>query len=356
MKLRKRFGSLSIMASTVLLLTACNGGDAGAGEELQETDTDAVAEDQQETDTDAVAEDPPVTLDLGHVWPEDDAQAQAVQEFADEVEELSGGTLTIQILPAGQLGGDRDILEGLELGTVDLWVGGAGVYNAMTDAGQFYVVPFMFESVAEAMDAYDGDLGDLITQRIEDETDTRLLAHWPRGPRHLTLNAAAETPDGLQGARIRVPENPMFIETWERLGASPTPMAFPEVFTGLQQGTIDGQENPLALINSAGFYQVQSHLVLTAHVIEPLAISIGNSAWDQLTENQQVALTEAANGTAKDNFRRTVENDEQELREVLAEAGMEIVEPDIDSYRERVDGLIDEEFPELRDLYQAATG
>jgi TRAP-type transport system periplasmic protein len=340
-----RFRDLSVVASaTVLLLAACGGDDTGtATEELPEADAEAAAE------------DPDVTLELGHVWPEEDPQAQAVQEFADEVEELSGGSVTIQISPAGQLGGDRDILEGLELGTNDLWVGGAGVYNAMTEVGQFYVAPFMFEDVGEAMDAYDGDLGDEITQRIEDETDTRLLSHWPRGPRHLTLGTAAETPDDLQGARIRVPENPMFIKTWQRLGASPTPMEFPEVFTGLQQGTIDGQENPLALVESAGLYQVQSHMILTAHVIEPLAVAIGNAAWDRLSENQQAALVEAADGTAKDNFRSYVENEEQELQEVLAERGMEIVEPDIDAYRERVEGLIEDEFPELEDLYQAAT-
>jgi TRAP-type transport system periplasmic protein len=341
---RMRPKKLSLLVVPMLMLAACN----GAAE-------DPEGEEVGEPDPDAAAEDPDVSLELGHVWPDDDPQAQAVAEFADDVNELSGGSVTIEIFPASQLGGDREILEGLELGTNDLWVGGAGVYNAMSDVGLLYVVPFMFDDVDGAMEAYDGDLGEEVSQRIMDETDTRVLAHWPRGPRHLSLNQAAETPDSLQGARIRVPENPMFIETWRRLGASPTPMEFPEVFTALQQGTIDGQENPLGLTYTSGFAQVQSHMNLTAHVIEPLAVSIGNTAWDGLTENQQAALEEAAQGQARDNFRQVVEEEEEEFRVALEEDGMEIVEPDIEAYRQQVDGLVEEEFPQVQDLYETAT-
>ncbi|TCJ20721.1 TRAP transporter substrate-binding protein [Rubrobacter taiwanensis] len=291
------------------------------------------------------------TLELGHVWPEDDYQAEGVARFAEEVEELTGGSVTVNISPAGQLGGDREILEGLELGTNDMWVGGAGVYNAITPVGQLFPAPFMFDDLDAAAETYDGEIGEEIKQRIEEDTDTVALAFWDRGPRHLTLNSAAEQPEDLAGKRIRVPENPIFIETWRALGASPTPMEFPEVFTALQQGTIDGQENPLALTHSSGFYDVQSHLMLTGHVIEPIAVAISAGAWEGLSEEQQDALVEAANGAAKEEVAQITRDQEEEFRRLLEEEGMTVIEPDREAYREATEGIVEENFPEISDLY-----
>lgn len=297
------------------------------------------------------AQDEPVTLQAGHVWPEDDYQAEAVARFAEEVEETSGGSVTIDIAPAGQLGDDREILEGLGIGTADIWVGGAGVYNAVTPVGQLFPAPFMFDNLEQAMATYDGEIGDEINQRIEEDTETAVLAYWARAPRHLTLDESAEDPSALSGKRIRVPENPMFIQTWQALGASPTPMDFTEVFTALQQGTINGQENPLVLIESAGLYQVQSHLMLTSHVIEPIAVSIGDSAWQSLSEEQQNAVREAANGAAKEQMMQNSVEQEGDLRQRLEEEGMTVVEPDREAYRQATEGLVENNFPEIADLY-----
>lgn len=292
------------------------------------------------------------TLELGHVWPEDDYQAEGVAQFAEQVEELTEGSVTVNVSPAGQLGGDREILEGLGLGTNDMWVGGAGVYNAITPVGELFPAPFMFEDLDEAMAAYDGEIGEEINQRIAEDTDTEVLAYWERGPRHLTLNEAAEDPGSLSGKRIRIPENPVFIETWRSLGASPTPMEFPEVFTALQQGTIDGQENPLALIHSSGLYQVQSHLMLTGHVIEPISVSISADSWESLSEEQQQAVIEAANGAAKDQVAQVTREQEEDFRTLLEEEGMTIVEPEQDAYREATEGVMEDNFPEIQDLYR----
>ncbi len=291
------------------------------------------------------------TLELGHVWPENDYQAEAVATFAEEVEEHSDGSVTINIAPAGQLGDDRDILEGLGIGTNDMWVGGAGVYNAITPVGQLYPAPFMFDDLDEAMATYDGEIGDEINQRIEEDTETMMVAYWPRAPRHLTLNQAAEDPSDLSGQRIRVPENPVFIQTWRALGASPTPMEFGEVFTALQQGALNGQENPLVLIESAGLNQVQSHLMLTEHVIEPIAVAISASTWEDLSEEQQNAVREAAEGPPKEQMMQESVEQEDDLRERLEEQGMTVIEPDREAYRQATEGLIEDNFPEIADLY-----
>lgn len=315
-------------------LTACGGGGEEAG------DGGAPAENATET----------VSLKLGHVWPENDPQAEITKQFAETVAAETDDTVQIELFPAGQIGGDRDILEGLELGSTDMWVGGAGAFNAMSDLGQFFVTPFMFDSIDDAAEAYNGELGQTVRDRLDEETATTIVGFLPRGPRHITSNQALETPEDLSGLRIRVPENPMFIDAFKALGANPTPMAFPEVFTALQQGTIDGQENPLALIKSSGFPEVQSHLNLTAHVIEPLAIAIADDAWDQLSDEQKEAMQAAAEQAAGD-FQEQLNAEEEQLRTDLEAEGMTVVEPDIKAYRESAQQVRETTGSAFSDLY-----
>ncbi len=330
---------LIALVASMVIAAACGGETGGGGEGAATNGTQDAAEGQ------------PITLNAGHVWPEDDYQAKAVATFAEEVNERTEGNVTINVAPAGQLGGDRSILEGLEIGTNDIWVGGCGVLNAITPVGLLFPAPFMFDSLDQAMATYNGEIGNEVKQRIDEDTQTKTLAFWARAPRHLTLDAPAETPSALSGKKIRVPENPMFIQTWEALGAAPTPMAFTDVFTALQQGTINGQENPLVLIESAGLYQVQSHLMLTKHVIEPLCVSISSNTWQNLSADQQEAIQQAANGNAKEQMLESSTRLDEDLRQTLEEEGMTVIEPDREAYRQATEGLVANNFPEIQDLY-----
>lgn len=299
----------------------------------------------------ANAADDPITLTLGHTWGVTDANAQAVQRFADDVEQASGGDLRIEVYPGGQLGQDVEMLEGLGLRTVDLWVGGSGVYSQMSPVGQFLVLPFLFEDIDEAMTHYDGDLGEAVEEQVIDTTNTRLLSLWPRGPRHLTLNSEATQPEDISGMRIRVPENPMILRTWAGFGASPTPMPFGDIMTALEQGALEGQENPLETIYSAGLASAQSHLILTGHVIEPTALSISESAWQKLSDEHRALLEDAANGEARDALLDHVREREESLVEELEASGMTVVEPDREAFAERAGGLADDAGPVVADLY-----
>ncbi|MGP4115313.1 TRAP transporter substrate-binding protein [Streptomyces sp. 4N509B] len=300
------------------------------------------------------ASDGTAVLTLGHAWSPSDANAQAVQRFADEVERRSGGELRVEIYTSGQLGDDAEVLEGLGLDTVDMWVGGSGVYSQMTPAGQFLVLPYLFDSVDDAMGRYAGDLGDAVKREIADDTRTRVLSFWPRGARHLTLDERATSLEDIAGLRIRVPENPMVLRTWDAFGASPTPMAFGDVLTALEQGALEGQENPLATIDSAGLAVAQSSLILTGHVIEPTAVSIGDSAWEDLTKEQRDVLTAAADGPTRDALLEQVRADESRLVEELEDAGMTVVRPDLEEFRRRAAGLAEEAGPEVAALYERA--
>lgn len=330
----RQFVSVTAATAMVGALTACGGGNEGSGE------AGGSGENAAET----------VSLKLGHVWPENDPQAEITKQFAETVAAETDGTVEIELFPAGQIGGDRDILEGLELGTTDMWVGGAGAVNAMSELGQFFVTPFMFDSIDDAAEAYNGELGQTVRDRLSEETATTIVGFLPRGPRHITSNKALETPDGLSGMRIRVPENPMFIDSFKTLGANPTPMAFPEVFTALQQGTIDGQENPLALIKSSGFAEVQSHLNLTSHVIEPLAIAIADDVWEKLSDEQKEAMQAAAEQASTD-FQEQLNQEEEQLRADLEAEGMTVVEPDIEAYREAAQDVRETTGSAFSDLY-----
>ncbi|OZM76899.1 TRAP transporter substrate-binding protein [Pseudonocardia sp. MH-G8] len=290
------------------------------------------------------------TLTLGHTWSKTDANAEAVQAFADEVQRESGGSLRIEIYPSGQLGDDAEALEGLGLGTVDMWVGGSGVYSQMTPVGQFLVLPYLYDDIDDAMRHYNGDLGRAVQERISRDTRTRVLAFWPRGARHLTLNSAATTPQDIAGLRIRVPENPMILRSWQAFGASPTPMAFGDVLTALEQGALEGQENPLATIDSAGLSVAQSTLILTGHVIEPTAMSIGASAWERLDEGQRALLERIANGPVRDGLLDFVRSEETRLEGELAEDGMQVVRPDRAAFRDRVAGLAERAGPVVTEL------
>lgn len=290
-------------------------------------------------------------LRLGHVWPSSELHAKAVQKFADEVNEITDGELSIEVYGDGTLGEDAELLEGLKIGSADIWVGGAGVLTSASDTAQIFTVPFMFDSQDHANTVYNGQIGQEITDTIIEESGYNVLSYWPRGARWLTANQAVETPEDLQGLKIRVPDNPMFTQSFERMGAAPTPMGFGEVFTSLQQGVIDGQENPLSLIYNSQFQEVQDFLIETKHIREPITVVMSDETLSSLSEEHQEALQQAANGTAKEFAAEEVSTGEEEYAEMLQDEGMELIEPDIIEFQNKLDGMIEEEFPDLTELY-----
>jgi TRAP-type C4-dicarboxylate transport system substrate-binding protein len=168
----------------------------------------------------------------------------------------------------------------------------------------------------------------------------------------LTVNKEVKTPEDLAGLKIRVPESPVFVKSWERLGAAPTPMAFGEVFTSLQQGVIDGQENPLSLIYNSKFNEVVKFLVKTEHVREPITVVISESKFKSLSPELQEALVNAANGEGKTFANNEVTNGDSEFLKKLQEGGMTLVEPDLAAFQAKLDGFVDAEFPGVKDIFE----
>jgi tripartite ATP-independent transporter DctP family solute receptor len=294
----------------------------------------------------------PTVLKLGHVLPGSEIQAQAAEKFATEVEKATNGQLKIEIFADGTLGKDKDLLEGLKVGTADLWLGGAGVLSSASDTAKIFTVPFMFENQEHFDKVFNGKIGEEISDSILKESQYKVLSYWTRGARWLTTKKEVKTPKDLKGLKIRVPDSPVFVKSFEQLGASPTPMEFGEVFTSLQQGVIDGQENPLSLIYNSKFNEVQDYLIKTEHVREPITLVISGAAYDKLSPEFQKALVDAANGEAKSFTAEEVQKGDAEFLKKLQDAGMTVVEPDLAAFQNKLDGFVDKNFPEIKELFE----
>ncbi|WP_075618855.1 TRAP transporter substrate-binding protein [Paenisporosarcina indica] len=308
--------------------------------------------DGNDVDAEGTTSVEPIVLKLGHVLPSSEIHAQAAEKFAAEVEKATDGQLKIEIFADGTLGKDKDLLEGLKVGTADIWLGGAGVLSGASDTAKIFTVPFMFDDQAHFEKIYNGEVGQEISDKILEESQYKVLSYWTRGARWLTTKTEVKTPDDLAGLKIRVPDSPVFVKSFKTLGASPTPMEFAEVFTSLQQGVIDGQENPLSLIYNSKFNEVVDFLVKTEHVREPIAVVIGGATYDKLSPDLQEALIAAANGESKSFTAEEVQKGDEQFLEDLKAGGMTVVEPDLKAFQDKLDGFVDKEFPEISDIYE----
>jgi tripartite ATP-independent transporter DctP family solute receptor len=274
-----------------------------------------------------------VELRLGHVNSVTDPWQTSSEEFARLVRERSGGTVDVQVFPSAQLGGDRDMVEGMRIGSVDLTLV-AGVLSSVEPAMTMLEIPYMFPSQAALNEALDGPGGQRLSAGLL-EKGIRNLAWLDRGPRELTANRPITNPTELDGAKIRVPEIPASIDAWRAMGANPTPMAFSEVYSALQQGVIDGQENPYAITASANLGDVQRYVMETDHVYGYVMLAMSEHAWDRLSPEQRQVVADAAAVVRRNHNARTAA-DEERHKATLQQKGMTFVEVDRDAFRRAV--------------------
>jgi TRAP-type transport system periplasmic protein len=267
-----------------------------------------------------------MTLKLGHLANEQDPWNKAALKFAEEVKTLSNGKIEVQVYPNESLGKEMDLINGMQLGTVDMTITGESLQNWAPMAA-LLAVPYAYKSLDHMDQVASGEIGKKIEAQIIEKAQIRPIAYFARGPRDLTSNRPIKTPDDLNGLKLRVPNVPLFVDVWKTLGAQPTPMAFSEVFTSLQNGTIDGQENPLALIKSANFNEVQKFVNKTEHVRSWIYLTISEITWNKLSDDEKKAVTDAAK-IAQDYERKLFLTNEKELVGELESKGMTFVDVD----------------------------
>lgn len=291
------------------------------------------------------------TLRVGHLADTDHLWHKATEKFAEEVADRTDGEVQVEVFPNEILGSERETLEGIRTGTIaDMTITGETLGNWAPKVGILGAM-YLFRDSDHIQKVASGPIGEEIEQDILEEANIRVLTWFERGPRYLTSNKPIRTPEDAQGLKMRVPNVPWFIKGWQEIGANPAPMAFSEVFTALQQGVMDAQENPLALIDSANFYEVQDYVNLTGHIRQWIYFVIGEDQFQNLTEDQQEAVQTAAD-IAHDYHQELFFEQQDELRANLEEKGMEFIEVDNDAFRNKVSDLVYDEFPEYIDLYE----
>ncbi|WP_299233056.1 TRAP transporter substrate-binding protein [uncultured Halomonas sp.] len=278
----------------------------------------------------------PMTLRLAHVVNEQDGFHLAAMKFEELVEERTAGKLDIELYPNATLGDERTLLEGMQIGTVDMGVITNGPVANFLEEMAVFELPFLFPSPEAAYEALDGEIGQELLDRLS-EVNLKGLAYAERGFRNLTNSErAVESPEDIDGLRIRVMENPVYVDTFRELGANAVPMAWTEALTAMQQGTIDGQENPVNVIHSFKLHETQDHMTLSRHTYAPALFVMGMPAWNKLPEAAQSVIEQAAQEAAEHERRVNAEMEAEQLA-ALREAGMQIVEePDIAAFQQAV--------------------
>ncbi|HJS04563.1 MAG TPA: TRAP transporter substrate-binding protein [Variovorax sp.] len=252
-------------------------------------------------------------------------QGVAIDAFAKEVAARTNGRYKIETFYNGSLGGERESIEAVQLGTQELAFSSTGPVPNFVPEAKILDVPFLFRDKAHARAVLDGPIGQELLTKF-DAKGFKALAWAENGFRHMTNSKRdVKGPEDLKGLKMRTMENPVHIAAYKGLGIITTPMAFPEVFTALQQGTVDGQENPLSVIMAAKFSQVQKHLSLTGHVYSPCIFLMNKAAFDKLSAADKTAFLEAAKVAAKANRDRVDQDDANGVKELRAQ-GMTVIE------------------------------
>ncbi|MFB3816758.1 MAG: DctP family TRAP transporter solute-binding subunit [Candidatus Methylomirabilales bacterium] len=275
------------------------------------------------------------TLKLGHVLPTTHNWHIAATGFADEVKAATQGRVEIRVYPNSQLGTETAAIEGLQLGTIEMGlIGGASFQNIEPKMGA-EGLPYAWTDHQHAYRAFDGELGQKLFGLLE-RKGVKGLAWWENGFRHITNSKRAiSTPEDLKGLKLRVTPDKIRLDTFKALGALPVPMAFAELYSALQQGAVDGQENPLAIIFGSNFFEVQKYLSLTNHIWSSATLVMAKSVWERISPADQQAVQKAAL-TWRDKQRKMVQESSDDFLAKLKAKGMQVNAPNNALFKQAV--------------------
>ena len=250
---------------------------------------------------------------------------QGMEKFKEIVEKNSGGKLKVNVFPGGALGSDQANVSAIQGGTLEMASMNSGIFASQVKDFAVFDFPFMFASGKEADAVVDGAFGKKMHAKLE-EIGLVGLAYYELGFRNLTNGKRAiNKVSDIEGLKLRVIPNPINVDWVKALGANPTPLPWPEVYAALEQGAVDGQENPIPTINSAKLYEVQKHMALTAHQYNPQSVIISKKFWDGLSAAEKKVVADAATESAK--FQRnTARNLEASLLANLKKNGMQVTQ------------------------------
>lgn len=257
----------------------------------------------------------------------------AALRMAQEIKEESRGAIEVRLYPSGQLGNEREIIEGVRLGVADMIVTGGAVIGWYAPEFGALEAPFVWRDYAHVERVMNDAPGKELRQALAVRAGIHLLRPWFRGPRYLTTTSRKVlSPDDLKGLKLRVPELEVFIKSWQAFGANVTPIPFTDMFMALKLGVVDGQENPLATIYANHLHEVQKYIMETRHLVSFYLPAMGERFNKRFTTAEQALIMHAFDA-ATEWHNREVERAEAQYRQEIESAGVEFVTLDIEPFR-----------------------
>ncbi|MEV0394464.1 DctP family TRAP transporter solute-binding subunit [Polymorphospora rubra] len=283
------------------------------------------------------AGDGTVTLSMAHSYANTHPHHRCGAEKVAESVAASNTGLKIEVYPNSTLGGHAQRFASVVSGDIDIDLQGASEISATYAPIRVLDAAYVFDGADHLFGFFESGPADALREDMLAKTGTRVLDAWYFGMRHFTGNKPLRTPDDFNGVRMRFPDTPQFLQNAEALGASATSVAFEEVYISLQQGVVDGQENPISVISSLNLPEVQSHLNLTGHMTGFVMPVINENAWQGLTDEQREALSTAIT-EARATDRQCIEEEESSFVATWRGDGqMQIVEPDVAAFRTKAE-------------------
>lgn len=324
MKTKKLFAMLLVVSLSLFLLSGC-----ASVKNVEPADK------EPEKATNEGPKDI-VKLQLSHQLSNTHSLHEAALKFADLVKEKSNGTMEIEIFPSGALGTERENLEALQSGVLDMAVIAVEFYPSYVKEAGVFVLPYIYKDYEHQTNVLKGEAGNKLKEIILDQTGVRVLSYYQQAFRQIfTTGTPINNVDDIKGLKIRVPESPTYVSTFNMLGAAPTPVAWGETYTALETGVVQGLENTPESIYSSSMHEVTKYMNIADHISGPTTFSISNKIHEKLTKEQQAILAEAAEEAADYGLQLTIKND-TEFREKLAKE-LEVVHTDKESMKNAID-------------------
>jgi tripartite ATP-independent transporter DctP family solute receptor len=302
----------------------------------------------------------PLKLTLGHGAAPGNPRHEASVKFAEAVKAKSAGRIEVQVAPSAQLGDDAAMVTALRTGALDMSANSQGaVANAVPEYAAFGM-PFLFANTAQAFKVLDGPLGKELGDKSA-EKGLVVLGYWDNGIRHMTNGKRPITRvEDMKGLKMRTPPDTVLVDIMQSLGAEAQQIKFAELYVALQQGVVDGQENPLMNIHASKLYEVQKHLALTSHMFQMTPFLMSKRSWDRLSEADRKAVTEAATEATAVQRRLSQESEDKLLAELKAK-GMQVSTVDKAAFG-KATGVVDDKWlaapigPYVKKVITAARG
>lgn len=337
--MKKKIAKLLAAAMCVSLLAACGGGE-GAATPAPEASKAPVAE---QTTGESI------TLSVGHGQSEAHSYHTALLKFKDLIEEKSGGQITANVQANGALGDEKEMSESLQLGTVDMCTAAVATLTGFDGDLDVFNLPYLFDSSEQALKVLESDIGKEAFAGLE-EQGIKVLGFFDLGMRSMTNSLRPiNTPEDCAGLRMRTLQSSVCVEGLSALGIDAVSMSFSELFTALQTGAVDGQENPISVINASQFYEVQKYLSLTEHIYPVLPVMISVSTWNKLSADQQALVTECIEEAIQYQHELNQADYESYIQN-LKDNGMEINEVDKAPFKAAVQPVYDKYASQWGDL------